>query len=146
MQPVGQFLHVRNPRDDDETLPTAMVLAQQCFAHHHVVPFHHICADREPVDGRGLNGRKLTQAGHGHLQGARDRRCGQRQHVHIRAQLLELFLVRHAEALFLVDDDQAEVLEAGLLRQDGMGPDHDVHVAGGQPFAGLLHLLGGYEP
>ncbi len=54
--------------------------------------------------------------------------------------------MRHAEALFLVDDDQTKVLETGLLRQDGMGPDHDVHVAGGQLFAGLLHLLGGNEP
>ena len=31
------------------------------------------------------------------------------------AKLLELFLVRHAEALLLVDDEQAEVLELHVL-------------------------------
>ena len=46
-----------------------------------------------------------------HVQRARDGRGGQRQHVHLAAQLLEPLLVRHAEALLLVDDQQAQVLE-----------------------------------
>ncbi len=143
MQPVGQFLHVRNPRDDDETLPTAMVLAQQCFAHHHVVPFHHICADREPVDGRGLNGRKLTQAGHGHLQGARDRRGGQGQHVNIRAHRLQTFFVTHAKVLFFINNQQAEVLELDRLCQQRMGADNNIDGAAIDAVAGGCGLFRG---
>ena len=44
-------------------------------------------------------------------------------------QLLQPFLVLDAEALFLVDDHQAELLELHRFRQDRMGADHDVHRA-----------------
>ena len=43
-----------------------------------------------------------------------------------RKQFLELFLVRHAEALFLVDDDEAEVLEADVAGDEAVGADDDV--------------------
>ena len=69
-------------------------------------------ADRAAVGGRRGDDRDVAQARHRHVQRARDRRRGQRQHVDLRAQLLEPLLVRHAEALLLVDDEQAEVLEA----------------------------------
>ena len=36
---------------------------------------------------------------------------------HLGAQLLQLLLLAHAEALFLVDDDQAEILEAHVRLQ-----------------------------
>ena len=103
-----------------------MMLAQQRLAHHHVVPFHHVGAHREAIDRRGLDGRQLAQARHRHLQRARDRRGGEREHVDVGAQLLELLLVGDAEALLLVDDDEAEVLELDGLGQDRMGADDDV--------------------
>ncbi len=64
-----------------------------------------------------------------HLQRARDRRRGQRQHVDLRAQLLEPLLVGDAEALLLVDDEQAEVLEAHVARQQPVRADDDVDLA-----------------
>ena len=79
------------------------------------------------------------------MQRARDGRRGEREHVHVGAKLLELLLVRDAEALLLIDDDEAQVLELGLLRQDRMRADDDVDIALGQPFARVLHLLGGNE-
>ena len=45
------------------------------------------------------------------VQGPRDRRGRQGQHVHRRPQRLEPLLVLDAEPLLLVDDDQAQVLE-----------------------------------
>ena len=42
-------------------------------------------------------------------------------------------LVRDAEALLLVDDQQAEILEHHVLRQQAMGADDDVDLAGGEP-------------
>ena len=60
------------------------------------------------------------------MQGARDRRCGQREDVDRGTELLELLLLHHAEALLLVQDHQAEVLEAHILLQQPVGADHDV--------------------
>ena len=56
---------------------------------------------------RGGDRRHLADAGDRHLQGARDRRRRHGQHVDVGAQLLQLLLVLDAEALLLVDDDQA---------------------------------------
>ena len=78
---------------------------------------------------------------HRHLQRARDRRRGQRQHVDLRAQLLEPLLVADAEALLLVDDQQAEVLEPHVARQQPVRADDDVELPVGQRRHRLL-LLG----
>ena len=45
------------------------------------------------------------------------------------AHLLEPFLVADAEALLLVDDEQAEVLELQPLREQRVRSDQDVHLA-----------------
>ena len=45
------------------------------------------------------------------------------------AHLLEALFVADAEALLFVDDEQAEVLELELLREDGVGADEDVDLA-----------------
>jgi hypothetical protein len=50
-------------------------------------------------------------------------RGGQREQVHVGAQRLQRLLLAHAEALLLVDDDQAEVLEAHVALQQAMGAD-----------------------
>jgi hypothetical protein len=63
---------------------------------------------------------------------ARDRGRGQRQQVHVRAQRLQRFLLAHAETLFFVDDDQAEVFELHVRLQQAMGADDHVDLALGQ--------------
>ena len=50
----------------------------------------------------------------------------QRQDVDLGAELLEPLLVRDAEALLLVDDDQAEVAELDVLRQQPVRADDEV--------------------
>ena len=77
---------------------------------------------------------------------ARDRRRGQREHMHLGAQLLELFLVRDAEMLLLVDDDQAEILELDGLAEQRMGADDDVDGAVGEAFLGFGEFGCGDEP
>jgi hypothetical protein len=56
---------------------------------------------------------------------------GQREHVHFGAQGFHLLLVAHAEAVLLVDDEQAQVLEVGGFAQQLVRADHDVHAAVG---------------
>ena len=45
------------------------------------------------------------------------------------AHLPELLLVGHAEALLLVDDQQAQVVELHVLLQQLVGADQQVHLA-----------------
>ena len=65
----------------------------------------------------------------------------QRQHVHLGAQLLEPLLVRHAEALLLVNHQQAQVLEGDVLLQQAVRADDDVDRASGEVAQHLLLLL-----
>ena len=122
------------------------MFAQQRLADHHRVPGHDVGADREPVDRRGLDHRQLAQARHRHLQRARDRRRGQGQDVDVGAQRLQPLLVGDAEALLLVDDDEAELPELDALGEDRVGADDDVDLAGLEALPGRLRLRGRDQP
>ncbi len=74
------------------------------------------------------------------MQGARDRRGGQGEHVDLGAQLLEPLLVGDAEALLLVDDDQPQILEAHVALQKTVGPDQNVDLSLLEPGEYLLLL------
>ena len=124
-------------RADVKRLPAAIALAQQRLAHHDRIERRDEGAHRKAVDRRGGDDRHFAHAGERELQRARDRRCGQRQHVHLGAQLLELLLVRDAEMLLLVDDDQAEVLELDGLAEERVGADDDVDGAVGKALLDL---------
>ena len=91
--------------------------------------------------GRGLEDRHLADAGDRHLEGTRDRRGGHRQDVHVGAQGLERLLVLDAEALFLVDDDEAELLERHRASQQRVRANNQVDFARGQPRLNLLGFL-----
>ena len=53
-------------------------------------------------------------------------------HVHALLEVLEALLVLDAEALLLVHDDQAQILELDVLRKQAVGADGDVDLAFGQ--------------
>ena len=59
----------------------------------------------------------------------------------VAAQLAELLLRGDAEAVFLVDHQQPEVLEHHVLRQEAVRADHDVDPPRRQPFQDLPLLL-----
>ena len=73
--------------------------------------------DGHAVFGRRLDDAHIAQADQRHVQRARNGRGGHGEHVDLRAHLLEALLVAHAEALFLIDDQQAEVLELESLTE-----------------------------
>ena len=85
--------------------------------------------DGHAVFGRGLDDAHIAEADEGHVQGARDGRGGHGEDVDGGAHLLEAFLVADAEALFFIDDEQAEVLELEVLREQAVGADEDVDLA-----------------
>ena len=60
--------------------------------------------------------------------------------MHLGAQLLQPLLVRDAEMLLLVDDDQAEILELDRLAEQRVGADDDVDRAVGEALLDLGQL------
>src|SRR3546814_196007 len=75
----------------------------------------------------------------------RDRRGGEREEMHVVAHRLERLFLADAEALFLVDDHQAQILESDVLLQQPVGADDHVDPAFGQPVELGLVLLGALE-
>ena len=60
--------------------------------------------------------------------------------MHVGFELFQPFLVHHAKALFLIDDDQAEAFELDRFRKHGMRADDDIQGAAGQRIAVALRL------
>ena len=79
-------------------------------------------------------------AGQRHLQRPWDRRGRQRDDVDAQLELAQELLLAHAEALLLVDDDQAEVLGPHVARQQAVGADEDVDLALGEGLDGRALL------
>ena len=105
----------------------------------------HIGLDALAVLGRLLDGAHVADAGHGHVQRPGNRRGREGQGVHLPGHLTQTLLVRDAEALLLVDDEQTQVFELHALAQQLMGADKQVHTAVLHPFQHILDLLGGAE-
>ena len=110
-QPVIDALQIVDARADAEDLAATEHLALYGLAQDHAVPRADKGAHRQPVDRRRGNQRHLAHARQRHLQRARDRRRRQRQNMDIATQLLQPFLLRDAEMLFLIDNQQAEIVE-----------------------------------
>ena len=55
--------------------------------------FHHIGLYRMPILRRFFEHRHIANTGQSHIQRARNRRCGQREHIHLPRHLFEFFFV-----------------------------------------------------
>ena len=124
-------------------LPAAIELAQDRVADQAGRRLRDARLDRQPVLRRRLDDAHVAHAGQRQVQRPRDRRRRQRQDVDLGAHLLEPLLVGDAEALLLVDDDQAQVAELDVLRQQPMRADDQVDRPGRQAGNDLLLLVGG---
>ena len=113
---------------------------------HDLVPLRHdVRRDGEAVLRGRLDDGEVADPAEREVQRAGNRRRRHREDLDRGPQLLQLLLLRHAEALLLVDDDEAEVLERDVLREDPVRPDDDVERPLGEPAHDLLLLLGGPE-
>ena len=134
---VGQ---VGDARCHEKALPAAIMFAQQRLAQDHWIPWHDVGPHCEAIDRRCLDDREFAQAGHRHLQRARDRRGGQCQHVDIGLECFQPLLVGDAKTLFLVDNDESQAFEFQPLGQQCMRADNDVDPSLGHPILGHLCL------
>ena len=84
--------------------------------------------NRQPVLGRRLDHGHIPQPDQRHVQRARNRRRRHREHVHVPAHLLQPFLVRHAEALLLIHDQQSQIVKMHVARKQPVRADENVHL------------------
>ena len=108
---LGHGLDRHHAVVQEEDLPAAVQLALDGIPDHALVVLRDDGLDRQPVVRRRLDGAHVPRARQRQVERAGDRRGAEREHVHQPAQHLELLLVHHAEALFLVNDHQPQVLE-----------------------------------
>ena len=123
---LAHLVEIGDARHDVEDLAAAVALAHDRLADRHRVVRHDKGAHRQPIDRRRGDDAHLAHAGERQLQGARDRRRGQRQDVDIGLELLQLLLLRDAEMLLLVDDQEPEMGEPDILGEQRVGADDDV--------------------
>ncbi len=125
-QLLGLGLDRLDPVVDEEHLAAAVELAQDRVADEPGRRLGDPRLDRQPVLRRRLDHRHVADAGQRQVERPRDRRRRQRQDVDLAPELLQPLLRRDPEPLLLVDDDEAEVLEPHVLRQEPVRPDHEV--------------------
>ncbi len=106
------------------------------------VPVRDHGLNRHAIFGRSLDHAHVAQADQRHVQGARDGRGRHGEHVDLLAHLLDALFVADAEALFFVDDEQAEVGELEVFRKHAVGADEDVDFAGFRFLQNFFLLLG----
>ena len=119
----------------------AAQLTLQRFLNHAVIIFADIGFDRQSVLRRRLDNAHIAAIDERHMQRARNRRSRQRQNVDAQVPLFDFFLLRHAEALLLVNNQQAKVGELHISLQQAVRTDKDIHLALLQSLQGLALLL-----
>src|ERR1700737_1940082 len=100
-----------DPVVNEKYLTTAIYFPQNRVANLSLIKLDDEGPDRAPILRRSGNDAHVPDAGHGHIQSSRNRRCGQRQHVELSLQFLDLFLLLHTKALLFIDNEQAEFPE-----------------------------------
>ena len=126
-------------------LTAALEFAQHGLANGAAGLLAHEGADGQTLLRRGGNDGKIADALQAHGQRARDGRGGEREHVDLGAQVLQRLFLAHAEAVFLVDDHQAQVAELHVLGQQLVRTDDDVDLAAFDAFQGVAGGLGRSE-
>src|ERR1700704_1194772 len=79
------------------------------------------------------------------MQSARDGSRGKRESVNVFANFFQAFLIGYTEALFFIDDHQAEILEAYIFGEQAVRADDDVDFARFEGRENLFLLRGGSE-
>ncbi len=135
-----------DPVVDVEDLAAAVELAQDRVADEPGRGLGDPGLDRQAVLGRRLDDAHVADPGQGQVERPGDRRGRQGEDVHLVAEPLQALLGGHPEALLLVDDDEPQVPEPDVLREQPVGPDDEVDRAAGQPLDRRLLLAGRDEP
>ena len=143
-QPLDERRHGGQGLDpvvDEEDLAAAGQLALEGLADQLPAEGGHHRFDREPIQRRRFDDRQIPDPRQGHIERPGDRGGRQGQDIHGLSDLLDPLLVRHAEAVLLIHDEEPQVPEGNVPGEQAVGPDHHVHRALAEPrHHGLLLL------
>ena len=131
---------------DEIDLPPTVQLPRDRLLQQRVVPGLDKREHRRPVLGRRLEEREIAEPREREMQRAWDGRRGQRQHVDAELERLQPLLVPHPEAVLLIDDQQAEILERDVGRQQPVRADHDVDLTLRDPLHQGGRVFGAAKP
>lgn len=109
-----------------ERLSSAVDLAGKGVAQERVRFLRNVGLHGQPLLGRGIDGGYIPYARKRHVQGAGNGRCRKRERIDVVFQQFYLFLVLHAEPLFLVQHQKAEVFEIDVRTQKAVRADDEV--------------------
>ena len=126
-------------------LATAFQFAQQRFTYGAAIFPTYKGFDCQTFLWRCGNHGKVPYAFQGHAQGTWNRGGGQGQDIDFGTQLLQGFFLAHTKAVFLVDDDQAQLFETHIRGQDLVRTNHNIHAAVAQARNRSLGFLGRAE-
>ena len=115
LQQAGDALDAVDVVVQDVGLSATAVFALAGVADGFHVPFGEDGLDVLSSCRWGGDDADVTQAAQGEVQGARDGGGGQGEEVGVASEAFEFFFVAHTEALFFVDDDEAEVFELDVF-------------------------------
>ena len=104
-------------------LPAAFEFALNRLHNKPLIVLKHEALHGVSVLRRLLDDTHVADARERHVERAGNRRCGEGQHVDAVKELLEPLLMRHAEALLLVDDRKPERAEFHVLREHTVRAD-----------------------
>src|SRR3989442_13226989 len=85
--------------------------------------------DRQPIAWRSFNQGHITQSAERHVERTRNGCSRKRQYVNALLEMFQSFFVSHAKALLFVNNNNAELLEFNVFRQQAMRADNYVYVA-----------------
>ena len=134
---VREVIDVLDPVVQQEHLPAAVHLPQDRLPDELIALLGDVCLDRQPLFRRGFHGRHVSHAGERHVQRSRDRRCAERQDIHLRSHALQALLVNDAEPMLFIDDYEPQVVERHILLEHPVCADADVN----RPVGERLHHL-----
>ena len=104
-------------------------LALDDFLDQRPVFLNDIGLHRHPVARRCFQLGQGADADQRHLQGARNRRGGERKHVDGFLHFLDLFLMFNPEALFFVNDQQPEIVKLHVFGQNPVRADDHIDLS-----------------
>ena len=122
----GHDLNVLDAIVHEEDLPTAIQFPQHGVANQVAIETRDARFDVQAIFGGRLQVGDVAHADQAHVQRARDRRGGHREHVDGRAEGLQPLFDLHAESLLFVDDHQSQVVKPHVARREPMRADDDV--------------------
>ena len=80
-----------------------------------LIIFHYICLDWHSVHRRLLQNTHISDSNQTHMQRTWDRRCCERQYIHIFLQLFNLLFMRNSKALLFINDQKTKILKLDIF-------------------------------